>query len=180
MSSDVAAMRALAHPTRVQILDLLRAHSSLTATACATILHLTPKTCSYHLQTLATHGFVSEIAVSGRNRPWQLTDRADQTSQTALPARPARTDAVRIRRDESLLDDAADAIASAASSDDWAEAATIHSRVATMTPEEMQAWYDDVERLTRRHLRRAADPAGESARVPVQLMFLGFPTPESA
>ena len=31
--SDVAAMRALAHPTRLDLLDLLRTHESLTAPA---------------------------------------------------------------------------------------------------------------------------------------------------
>jgi hypothetical protein len=35
-----------------------------------------------------------------------------------------------------------------------------------------------VERLTRRHVRRAAgDAATAPARVPVQLLFVGFPTP---
>src|SRR4051812_7753074 len=70
--SPRAALRATAHPTRNRILELLRERPSMTATECAGILHLTPKTCSYHLQTLASSGLIEEVPTPGRNRPWRL------------------------------------------------------------------------------------------------------------
>jgi Helix-turn-helix domain len=45
-----------------------------TATECAEIAGLSPSACSYHLRTLARHGFVEEdraSAADGRERPWR-------------------------------------------------------------------------------------------------------------
>jgi DNA-binding transcriptional ArsR family regulator len=170
MSSDVASLRALAHPTRTRIVELLRERTSITATECAGILHLTPKTCSYHLSTLASSGMIEEIPMAGRNRPWRLVPGA-VPGAAATPSPERRS--VRARREESLLDGAVAAIAAAPA--EWAEAVTVHLRVATMTPDELAAWADEVERVTSRHVRRAgsADAAG---RIPVHLVFVGYPS----
>jgi len=144
----------------------------MTATECAGILHLTPKTCSYHLQTLASSGLIEEVSTPGRNRPWQLVAGA-RGPQPAVASR-ART-AVRLRREESLLDDAAEGVAAAPA--EWTEAVTVHTRVATMTAGELQAWCDEVERVTTRHVRRSSVP-DVTERLGVQLLFCGFPTPQ--
>ena len=169
MPSDVAALRALAHPTRTRIVALLRERASMTATECAGILHLTPKTCSYHLATLASSGLIEEIPMAGRNRPWRLTPDALATTDAPAPI-PRRS--VRDRREESLLDAAAAAIGAAPAG--WTEAATIHVRVATMTPDEVAAWCEEVERVTSRHVRRSGRP-DVAGRAAVELMFVGFP-----
>ena len=49
----VAALRALAHPARLDLLDLLRVHERLTAAECARLLGTSTKSCSYHLGILA-------------------------------------------------------------------------------------------------------------------------------
>jgi hypothetical protein len=139
----------------------------MTATECAGILHLTPKTCSYHLLTLASSGLIEEVPVAGRNRPWRLVPGA----VGATPQPPRRS--VRARREESLLGGATLAISAAPA--EWAEAVTVHLRVATMTPDELAAWCDEVERVTSRHVRRAGVPEG-AGRKPVQLVFVGYPS----
>jgi DNA-binding transcriptional ArsR family regulator len=171
LSADVALMRALAHPTRTRILALLRERPSMTATECAGILHLTPKTCSYHLLTLASSSLIEEVPMSGRNRPWRLVPGAVPPAAPAAP--PADRRSVRARREESLLDGAAVAVASAPPA--WAEAVTVHMRVATMTPAELAAWCDDIERVTTRHVRRTG-LAEEDGRLPVHLVFFGYPS----
>ena len=143
----------------------------MTATECAGILHLTPKTCSYHLQTLASSGLIEEVSTPGRNRPWQLVAGA-RAPQPAVTSRARK--AVRLRREESLLDDAADGVAAAPA--EWTDAVTVHTRVATMTADELQAWCDEVERVTTRHVRRSSVPDAHE-RLGVQLLFCGFPTP---
>jgi predicted ArsR family transcriptional regulator len=184
MSSEkLAEMRALAHPTRVAIVGLLRQHAALTATQCANALGLSAKTCSYHLQTLAAAGLVTEQAAGGRNRPWKLA--GDSADTDADPLRQARekTRAARVRRDEAILGHAVEAVTHVADDPEWSPAATVYTRVTSMSAKELQAWGEDVERLTRRHVRRAAQATeiGEDAeRVPVQLMFYGFPTDASA
>jgi predicted ArsR family transcriptional regulator len=177
-SPDLTRMRAVAHPTRARILNLLREHPSLTATECASMLHLTPKTCSYHLQTLAAGGLIEDIPTAGRNRPWRLAGNTGTAPAPAATARSRTPAEVRRRREETLLDDAAVALASAPAT--WADAAAIHTRIATMSPEQVRAWCEEMERVTTRHVRKAgttmlSDATG--ARVPVHLMFCGFPDP---
>lgn len=165
----------------------------MTATECAGMLHLTPKTCSYHLQTLASSGLIEEVPTPGRNRPWRLapsaTDSAgtpsdDSNSAGTTSAGTVSTEsvasagaagvrkAVRRRREDSLLDRAGDAIAAAPPG--WTDAVTVHTRVAMMTVEELVAWYDEVERVTSRHVRRSSIPDG-TPRMPVHLLFVGYP-----
>lgn len=67
-------MLALAHPTRLSILELLGQEGSLTATWAGQWLGESPGTMSWHLRLLARHGFVTEAdAGRGRRRPWKLT-----------------------------------------------------------------------------------------------------------
>lgn len=181
-TGSLGAMRATAHPTRVEIMNLLRHYPALTATEFANLLNLSPKTCSYHLHTLATHGLVVEVPAAGRNRPWRRVhaDPAPGRAASDNPLRLTREKSLeaRVRRDETILDQASVAISRAAASKTWSAAVTVHTRVASMTATELQAWTEDVERLTTRHVRRGTltDELGEAGRHPVHLMFYGFPT----
>jgi|SRR5579884_2001929 len=68
---DPRAMRALAHPVRLDLLTAL-SEGPLTATECAERVGESPQSCSYHLRTLAKYGFVERAeAVNGKERPWQ-------------------------------------------------------------------------------------------------------------
>jgi DNA-binding transcriptional ArsR family regulator len=181
---SLAGMRALAHPTRVAIVSLLRQHRALTATECANSLGLSPKTCSYHLQTLAGAGLVVEQRAAGRNRPWSLVENGADGPPDPLRQARANARAARMRRDEAVLGHAVETITRLAHSEQWSGAATVYTRFASMSDEELTAWGQDVDRLTRRHVRRAAQSAemqdsefGEKVhRTQVQLMFYGFPT----
>lgn len=69
---DPSALRAIAHPVRVALLDLLSVNRSLTATEAAEQLGESPANCSFHLRTLAKYGFVEEAPGGrGRERPWR-------------------------------------------------------------------------------------------------------------
>jgi predicted ArsR family transcriptional regulator len=74
--TDPRALRALAHPTRLALVGLLRAHGSLTATEAGRILGLSSGSCSFHLRQLARFGLVEEVDVPGRRKPWRATARA--------------------------------------------------------------------------------------------------------
>ena len=70
--TDPRAMRALAHPRRLDLLETLFADGPLTASQCAERLGGSPASCSYHLRQLATWGFVEETGEGrGRERPWR-------------------------------------------------------------------------------------------------------------
>jgi DNA-binding transcriptional ArsR family regulator len=73
--TDVAVMRALAHPARVALLNYLTSSGPATATEAATIVSLTPSATSYHLRALAKVEMVEEAPGrgDGRERFWRST-----------------------------------------------------------------------------------------------------------
>jgi DNA-binding transcriptional ArsR family regulator len=74
--TDPKAIRALAHPLRLDLLDLLVATGPATAAQCGRILGVSQASCSFHLRQLAKYGFV-EDAGSGsdrRERHWRMPD----------------------------------------------------------------------------------------------------------
>lgn len=74
--ADARDLRALSHPLRVRIMELLAQEGPLTATEAAAELGTTPANCSFHLRLLARHGFVEEAEGGvGRQRPWQLVEQ---------------------------------------------------------------------------------------------------------
>jgi DNA-binding transcriptional ArsR family regulator len=76
--TDPAAVRALAHPARLAVIDALYAGEVLTATECAARAHVTPSAMSYHLRALEKHGLVVRVASSGdgRQRPYARAGEA--------------------------------------------------------------------------------------------------------
>ena len=70
LTGDPAAMRALAHPVRLQLLELLGRDGALTATQAGALLDELPGNVSWHFRVLARHGFVTEAeGGNGRGRP---------------------------------------------------------------------------------------------------------------
>ena len=91
--TDAKAMRAVAHPVRMALIELFGYHETLTATQASELLGESPANCAFHLRTLAKYGFVREAGGGkGRERPWTLVNRtvritADQPDpQAALAA----------------------------------------------------------------------------------------------
>jgi DNA-binding transcriptional ArsR family regulator len=73
--SDASAVRALAHPARLVVIDALYAGQVLTATECAALAGTTPSAMSYHLRALEKYGLVTRAEARGdaRERPWVRT-----------------------------------------------------------------------------------------------------------
>jgi DNA-binding transcriptional ArsR family regulator len=69
--TSTEALRALGHPTRLRILARLQLRGDSTATECAAEVGESASSCSYHLRTLAKHGFVEQVPTEdGRERRW--------------------------------------------------------------------------------------------------------------
>lgn len=70
---DAGAMRALSHPLRVRIYDLLFHEGPQTASTLAEILGESSGATSYHLRILARHNLIREVEGkrSGRERWWE-------------------------------------------------------------------------------------------------------------
>jgi DNA-binding transcriptional ArsR family regulator len=70
-------MRALAHPTRLALVEVLHLHESLTATEASELIGVTPTNCAFHLRAMGRYGLVEEVGKGpGRRRPWRLVPRS--------------------------------------------------------------------------------------------------------
>lgn len=71
--NDVETLRALAHPARLSLIEVLAEHGSLTATQASALIGESPSNCSFHLRQLARYGLIEQAANGdGRSRPWQV------------------------------------------------------------------------------------------------------------
>ena len=173
-------MRALAHPVRLAILQHLGLSGPATATACARGVGATPAACSYHLRSLARHGFVEEDrsrAADGRERPWRARLVSFTLEETAggpaaeraardLLARAAWTHVQQVRRDYGRRADAYPVA--------WRRAAGWVQDVVHVRPEELAALRSAVQQLMAAYRRLGPDERPPGAQR-VQVVFDATP-----
>ena len=183
--TDPRAMRALTHPLRVALIELLWREGSINATQAAAELGKSQASCSFHLRQLARFGFVQEVEdARGRARPWRLSRRGmrvanvhdDPEGQIAWAALE------RLLRDRQMQRYRAWLERRSTYSREWREAAYHSHSIAWLTPDELCAVADQVTELIAglfadRKDTPAVRPAG--AR-PVELLSIGYPLPETA
>ena len=82
---DARVIRALAHPVRLALLQLLVVRGPLTATEAGEALGESPASASFHLRTLAKYGYVEEAGAGpGRRRPWRAVREQQHIEQQRL------------------------------------------------------------------------------------------------
>jgi hypothetical protein len=82
---DPRALRALAHPVRWQLVDLLGSEGTATATRCAEVLGESVASCSYHLRMLAKYGYIEEApGRAGKEKPWRLASAQQDLGSDGL------------------------------------------------------------------------------------------------
>lgn len=88
---DTESLKGLAHPLRVQILDVLSTYGSFTASGLADRLGESSGATSYHLRQLERHGFVREVEGkgTGRERWWERVPGGISLSDRNLADTPA-------------------------------------------------------------------------------------------
>jgi DNA-binding transcriptional ArsR family regulator len=138
---DPQAIRALAHPARLRVLERLREGGELTATECAAATGLSPSAMSYHLRALERWGFVERTeSVDGRERPWRAVAQSWRIDAVPDPAMAAAADTmlgamlagVREAFSEWFDHEASQPIA-------WQDAATVKSATLWLTADETAA-----------------------------------------
>jgi predicted ArsR family transcriptional regulator len=176
--TDPRALRALAHPTRLALLALLRSDGPHTATSAGARLGESSGSCSFHLRQLARYGLVEETGEgTGRNKPWRAT--ADFTQVPTIPAdreqraagellsgviveqqNAALLDWVRRRADEP---------------EEWQRAGDLGDALLHLTAEELTEFQERVWDEAMRFLRPdpAERPAGSR---PVRYFRIAYPT----
>jgi len=184
--SDPRALRALAHPARLSILQHLVLDGPATATECAEVAGLSPSACSYHLRALARYGFVDEDPSGGqdrRHRPWRarmvaITVGSDPNRPEAVrSASRLLVESVRASFDEvraDYLERESDYPAA------WQRAAGLSQDVLHVTPDELDEVTAKVRHVLSEYRRlRPQDRPPGARRVHVLLDYTPWFTPDA-
>jgi DNA-binding transcriptional ArsR family regulator len=179
--SDPRAMRALAHPMRIALLEAIMREGSLTATRAAELLDDSPGNMSWHLQTLAKYGYIEEAGGGrGRSRPWRIVD-VSYSFEAALgdAEHAAAEDALEATLQQSV-DQSLRAWWSHRRSypEEWRRAAFSTYSATYLTSDEMKELNDRILQLLNKFAGRTADKSQRpEGAEPVQLVALGHPLP---
>ena len=182
--TDARAMRALAHPLRVALLEAMRRDGEITATRAAELLGESPGNMSWHLQTLAKYGFVEDTGEGrGRSRPWRLTSESNSfESSLADPEAAAAGEALERTFVERTYDQLREWWSRRLTYPaKWRRAAFMSNSVAYLTAAELTAIMHEVNAIYTRYNDRAAKENRPAGALPVRLYAHGHPlTPTSS
>jgi Helix-turn-helix domain len=185
--TDPTVIRALAHPVRMGLIELLGVRETLTATQASEALGESPANCAFHLRTLAKYGFVEEAGGGrGRERPWKASTRsirirlrsADLESEQAHVAAGALEQVWHDR----WFSRVREAFAARAWSPEWEEASGVTQTLTFLTPDELRGMRDEITAIITRHMdERRIDPAKRPAgALPVEMVSFAYPRQDLA
>jgi DNA-binding MarR family transcriptional regulator len=141
--TDPLALRALAHPLRLQLHALVGREGSLTAADAARQLGISHALASHHLRQLAKYGFVEEAdAPDGRARPWRVTSTSFSVVPEDEEARSAEDVLQRISVEHAERDLVAWQERRATEDEAWAPLAGSRTGILYLTPAELQEALD--------------------------------------
>lgn len=179
---DTASLKALAHPLRVQILEMLSRYGAQTACSLGELLNESSGSTSYHLRQLAKHDFVREVEGKGtaRERWWERPRGAIQITSPELATSPATEEASRLVTREfehSRQAVLADFMAHGSESLDaeWLHAALISTANARLTADQLARYTSALEAYGHRLLEDIRNEGEQEGARPVQIHLNAFP-----
>ncbi len=162
--TDPQAMRALAHPVRLAILDHLHRNGPATATELAPDVGATPSVTSWHLRHLAAFGLVrdSEPGPDRRSRRWEAVARGFRFEESQDPADEEGRSAARELSRQMFLRYAHAPVRWSAEVEPgldpaWRRSAGLANTRVRVSAEELAAIQDGIERVLAPYVTR--DPA---------------------
>jgi DNA-binding transcriptional ArsR family regulator len=178
--TDARAMRALAHPLRLALLEAMRRDGEITASRAAELLGESPGNMSWHLQTLAKYGFVEEApGARGRSRPWRVT-AASRSFETG--AMDPDTSSAGEALERTFLERSHDQLRQwwsrrFAYPMQWRRAAFMTDRVTYLTAAELAELAEELVGIFDRYRDRSDKAHRPDGALPVHLYAHGHPVP---
>jgi DNA-binding transcriptional ArsR family regulator len=175
--TDPLQLRAIAHPLRLRLLGLLRTDGPATATTLAERVDESPALVSYHLRTLAAHGFVVEapdLATDGRQRWWRAAQASMSWSQAEFLDTPERSAAA-----SALMAEIADRYGEVARgwvaetqdwSPDWVDAAEMSDFRLELSALQVRALRGELREVIERYRTTPPDDGAERVRAILMLL----------
>ncbi|MGL3151385.1 ArsR/SmtB family transcription factor [Microbacterium sp. A82] len=168
---DAGALRALSHPLRVRIFDILANEGPQTASTLAEILGESSGATSYHLRSLASHDLIREVdgVRAGRERWWErpvggivYDSRAVQGSPSGEAALQVAVAEVHRRRHDELMEFFTGRIDKEPV--EWRGASTSMTSGISMTAEQTIELTKKIEALIDEAAEQYRDQKGEGVR----------------
>jgi hypothetical protein len=159
---DPRALRALAHPLRWQLIDLIGSETTATATRCAEVLGQSVASCSYHLGILGKYGYIELVpGQASKEKPWRLASQQQNLDPSGLDSEGALAAEAAA---EAFLDHELARVKQRLRSlglepEPWRAASLLIGNTTWMTAEELHDITDQLKQLLLTHSARAADPA---------------------
>jgi predicted transcriptional regulator len=181
--TDPKAMRALAHPVRMALIELFALNETLTATQASELLGESPANCAFHLRTLAKYGFVAEAGGGrGRERPWRVVfGSINVGSFRDNPQAALAADVLTEAWHERVFQRARRALTRSNAPEGWEDAQTSSQTVMFITADELEEIDKDVRTILDRYRDRKRDPAlRPPGALPVELIFMAYALTEPA
>lgn len=181
---DAGALRALAHPLRVRIYDILSQYGPQTASSLAERLGESSGSTSYHLRALAKHDLIREVADrgSGRERWWErpvggvsfANPEAVKTPSGRAATQLVMSEFLKLRQEQLLQ-----FVDRGLSSEDtaWEEGSMISTATARLTPEQGKELAGKIQALIDDAVDTYRNQTGEGVR-PVTIRADLFPLPD--
>jgi hypothetical protein len=177
--TDPRAMRALAHPVRIALIELLAHTGTLTATQASELLAESPANCAFHLRTLAKYGFIEDAGGGrGRERPWRrvhsgISISSNQDDPEAARAADALTDFLATE----IFDRARSALAAQNSwPAGWRDALVQSDSLAYLTLAEARELSAELQQLLDRYFDRVDHPERRpDGAMPVEILAVAYP-----
>ncbi|MFE1952636.1 helix-turn-helix domain-containing protein [Streptomyces sp. NPDC059524] len=170
---DTQALRVLAHPTRLALLNRLRREGPATARQLARHFELDSGAASYHLRRLAAGGLIEEDTGRGtrRDRWWRALHPASQhdPAEHGGPDGRAYTQAVALTAADTLRRAAGQTVP--AMPDAWFAVSAFSDFSVQVTPRELAALKDELYAVVDRYRHREPSPGAQAAVV----QFQAFP-----
>jgi DNA-binding transcriptional ArsR family regulator len=179
--TDVAALRALAHPMRQRILRHLHETGPATSTTLAHDLGGNSGIMSYHLRLLAEHGFVDEVPerAHGRERWWQASPGPVWIGREKL-SEEARAEAFGLQLPSRAdgLEDFEQFRAARESLGEWGRGTWAHLQATlSLTLDEARELVAEQQRLIARYRRDPSEVPPDARTVVVDILAHPRPPP---
>lgn len=177
----VDSLKALAHPLRVQIIEVLSMHGEQTSSSLAERLGESSGATSYHLRQLEKHGYVREVADrgTGRERWWERVPGPIQIGSPELDENAASRAATRVIMREwlhhreagvrEIVDRGMEELALP-----WRESIALHSASLHITAEQLCELNEAVIEFITGFTEKYRGQRVPGSR-PVQVQYYGFP-----
>ncbi len=185
--TDPAVLRALGHPARLRMLDVLQAKGGATATTCSEVVGLSASACSWHLRQLASVGLVRDAGpgADGRQRVWEAAVPSWQFDVHSIDADPVEAQGVDVAVTQALLQ-ASDAVVEAHTvrnaqgqeTSEWRNASLVSNNSLRVTADELTHLVAQIMDLLEPYrLRQRPLPGDDQRAVHAALRFVPLEAP---